>query len=410
MRWPATGLSNPPLNKSTPRRATLNPHILRVDAAGFRLVLAAADERAAIREDCEAVALHVRDEHPARSTGRAERRQAIRDGLHIDRAVVDRVEGNRIAPAERSEDLRPLCAQVLTLALNASRTIGAAPDVNPLDVRMPSVAKKEAPGGRLAREQPKCLARLNRPHHGGGGVEDPRRLARWETSRRRRLRVETTETRGDRSANRERHPIRRDGPAVHERDVRLNRRLVEQESSLEIVRSVDDDVHVVQDVPDRRRVDILRERLDLDLRVHGPEALRGGIRLRPVHVRFGVERLPLGIRELDDDPLDPPEVPDPRPGQQVGGDAPQGAQPNHDGSCPGELSLALDTNLGEDLLSTISIGRKHTSRKDGRLMAFRPAAVVAWVAPQQSERRRRLRRMRPGGSGSVLRKALASWR
>src|SRR3989475_10876816 len=410
MRWPATGLSNPPLSKSTPRRATLNPHVLRVDPAGFRLVLHAADERAAIREDCRAVALHVRDEPPARPTRRSERRQAIRGGLHIDRAVVDRVEGNRIAPAERSEDLRPLCTQVLALALNASRTIGAAPDVNPLDVRMPSVDHKQDPGWRLAKEQTKRLARLNRPNHGGARVKDPRRLARWETSRRRRLRVETTETRGDRSANRERHPIRRDGPAVHERDVRLNRRLVEQESSLEIVRSVDDDVHVVQDVPDRRRVDVLRERLDLDLRVHGPEALRGGIRLRPVHVRFGVERLPLEIRELDDVSIDQPEVPDPRPGQQVGGDAPQGAQPNHDGSCPGELSLALDTNLGKDLLSTISIGRKHTSRKDGRLMAFRPAAVVAWVAPQQSERRRRLRRMRPGGSGSVLRKALARWR
>src|SRR5947199_2551625 len=246
MRWPATGLSNPPLSKSTPRRATLNPHVLRVDPAGFRLVLHAADERAAIREDCEAVALHVRDEQPARSTRRSERRQAIRDGLHIDRVVVDRVEGNRIAPAERSEDLRPLCTQVLALALNASRAIGAAPDVNPLDVRMPSVDHKQDPGRRLAKEQTKRLARLNRPHHGGGRVEDPRRLARWETSRRRRLRVETTETRGDRNANRERHPIRRDGPAVNERDVSLNRRLVEQEPSLEIVRSVDDCVLAVQ--------------------------------------------------------------------------------------------------------------------------------------------------------------------
>src|SRR2546427_9698730 len=108
MRWPATGLSNPPLSKSTPRRAMLNPHILRVDPAGFRLVLHAADERAAIREDWEAVALHVRDEHPARSTRRAERRQAIRDGLHIERAVVGRVEGDRSAPSERSDGRRRL--------------------------------------------------------------------------------------------------------------------------------------------------------------------------------------------------------------------------------------------------------------------------------------------------------------
>src|SRR2546425_6731697 len=269
---------------------------------------------------------------------------------------MDRVERNRIAPAERSQDLRPLRAQVLTFPLDASRTIGAAPDVNPLDVRMPSVDHKEDPGWGLSKEQPKRLARLDRPHHGRGRVEDARGLARRETSRWRRLRVETTETRGGRSANRERHPVRRDGPAVHERDVRLDRRLVEQEPSLEIVRSVDDDVGVAQEVPDRRRVDILRERLDLDLRGHGTDPLPGGVRLRPGHLRFRVQRLPLEIRELDDGSIDQPKMPDAWPGQKVGGDASQGAPTDHDGSGPGELPLALHANLGKDFLTTISIG------------------------------------------------------
>src|SRR5881628_2465613 len=122
MRWPATGLSNPPLSNSTPRRATSNPHVLRVDPAGFGLVLHAADQRAAIGEDREPAALHVRDEDAARSTRRPERRQAIRDGLHVDRSVMDRVEGNRIAPAERSQDLRPLRPQILTFPLDTKRT------------------------------------------------------------------------------------------------------------------------------------------------------------------------------------------------------------------------------------------------------------------------------------------------
>src|SRR5438034_247869 len=83
---------------------------------------------------------------------------------------------------------------------------------------------------------------------------------------------------------------------------------------------------------------------------------RGGVGLRPVYIRFGVERLPLEIRELDDVSIDEPKVPNPRPGKQVGGDASQGPQTDHDGSCPGELSLALYTNLRKDFLSTISIG------------------------------------------------------
>src|SRR2546427_10810801 len=150
MRWPATGLSNPPLSKSTPRRATSNPHVLCVDPAGLRLVLHAADQSAAIGEDREAAALHVRDEQAARSTRRPERRQAIRDGLHVDRALMDRIEGTRIAPAERSQDLRPCRAQVLTFPLAASRTIGAAPDAKPLEDPMPSVDDDEYPGSGLA--------------------------------------------------------------------------------------------------------------------------------------------------------------------------------------------------------------------------------------------------------------------
>src|SRR2546425_3220082 len=173
MRWPATGLSNPPLSKSTPRRATSIPHVLCVAPAGLRLVLHAADQSAAIGKDREAAALHVRDEHAARSTRRPESRQAIRDRLHVDRAVMDRIEGYRIAPAERSQDLRPFRAQVLTFPLDASRTIGAAPDVNPLDVRMPSVDHEEDPGWGLAEEQPKRLARLDRPHHAEAALKMP---------------------------------------------------------------------------------------------------------------------------------------------------------------------------------------------------------------------------------------------
>src|SRR5437899_12178788 len=172
MSWPATGLSKPPLSKSTPRRATSIPHVLCAAPAGPRLVLHAADQSAAIGEDREAAALHVRDKHAARSTRRPERRQAIRDGLHVDRAVMDRIEGNRIAPAERSQDLRPFRAQVLTFPLDASRTIGAAPDMNPLDVRMPSVDHEEDPGWGLAEEQTKRLASLDRRNHRGARVEE----------------------------------------------------------------------------------------------------------------------------------------------------------------------------------------------------------------------------------------------
>src|SRR2546426_1083194 len=220
MRCPATGLSKPPLSRSTPRRATSNPHVLCIDPARFCLILHAANERAAVRENGQAMALHFGDEDTAGPARRPEDGQAIRDGLHVDHAVVDRIEGNRIAPAKGGQDLGSLGAQILPFAEGAGRTIGATGDPNLLDVRSPSVDHIQGAGRRLTEEQTKGFAGLNRPDHRGRGVEDARGLAGRQAAGRRGLRVETPETRGDRRSNRERHPVCCDGPAVHERDVR----------------------------------------------------------------------------------------------------------------------------------------------------------------------------------------------
>src|SRR6266705_1492670 len=311
MRCPATGLSNPPLSRSTPRPTTSSPHVFCVDPARFRLILHAANERAAVGENRQAMALHLGDEDAAGPVGRPEDREAIRDGLHVDRAAVDRIERNGIAPAKGGQDLGAPGTQIFPFAEDAGRTIGATGDPNLLDVRSPSVDHIQGAGRRLPEEQTKGLAGLDRPDHRGRGVEDARGLAGRQAARRRGIWVETTETRGDRRSNRERHSVRCDGPAVHERDVRLDRGLVDQETRLEIVRAIDDDVGIAQDLSDRRRMDVFRDRFDLDFGVHGAEAFRGGLRLRPVDVAFAVEQLPLEIREFDDIPVDEPKMPDP---------------------------------------------------------------------------------------------------
>src|SRR5207245_8189292 len=196
----------------------------------------------------------------------------------------------------------------------------------------PPHAHLQGAARRLTEEQTKGLARLDRPDHRGRGVEDARGLAGRQAARRRGRWVETTETRGDRRSNRERHSVRCEGPAVYEGDVRLDRGLVDQETRLEIVRAIDDDVGAAQDLSDRRRMDVLRDRFDLDFGVHGAEAFRGGLSLRPVDVAFGVQQLPLEIREFDDVPVDEPKLPAPRPGEEVGRNAPEGPQSHHDGT------------------------------------------------------------------------------
>jgi hypothetical protein len=65
-------------------------------------------------------------------------------------------------------------------------------------------------------------------------------------------------------------------------------------------------------------------------------------------------------------------MPDPRPGQEVRRNAPEGPQSHHDGAGTRKLALALDTNLWKDFLPTVPIGRPHDRRKGAPLMAFRP--------------------------------------
>src|SRR5438093_1079779 len=98
-----------------------------------------AASRAAVGEDRQAVALDICDEDAARSARRPEGRQPTLDGVHVNRTAMDRIEGNRIAPAQGGQDLGPLRAEIFPFPEDARRAIGAARDLDSLNVRAPSV-------------------------------------------------------------------------------------------------------------------------------------------------------------------------------------------------------------------------------------------------------------------------------
>src|SRR6266496_3713290 len=129
MRWPAMGLSNPPLRRRTPARTTSNPHVLRVHAAGLRLVLHAANQRAPVRKDGEATSFHVGHENIARTTRGAESAQSAREAVEVD----------RIAPAEGCEDLRAPRPDIIALSAHAGGTVRTPCDADPLNPRAPTV-------------------------------------------------------------------------------------------------------------------------------------------------------------------------------------------------------------------------------------------------------------------------------
>ncbi len=132
------------------------------------------------------------------------------------------------------------------------------------------------------------------------------------------------------------------------------------------------------------------------------EAIRGGLRLRPVDVAFGVEQLPLQIREFDDISVDESKMPDAGPGEEVGGNAPEGPQSHHDGPSTCELALALDTNLRKDFLSTVPIGRPHGGQKGAPLMGLSPAITAVDDANRLTSQPENSFRLAPLGDGDCM--------
>src|SRR6266545_1374040 len=193
MRWPATGLSNPPLRSRTPARTTSHPHVLRIHAAFLRFVLHAANQRPAIRKDREAAPLHVGHKDAARTTRRAESAESCREALEVDCAAMDRVEGDRVTPAEGREDLRAPRPDVIALSAYAGRTFRTPCDVDPLDPRAPTVDDEQIAGRGVPDKETQRLARLDRADLGGHRVEDPRGLAGRQAAGRQGVRVETPE-------------------------------------------------------------------------------------------------------------------------------------------------------------------------------------------------------------------------
>src|SRR6266571_7619305 len=232
------GLSNPPLRRRTPARTTSNPHVLRIHATGLRLVLHAANQGAPVWKDREATPFHVGHEDAARPTRGAESAESAREAVEVDRATMDRVDGNRVAPAEGREDLRAPRADIVALSAHAGGTVRTPCDADPLDPRAPTVDDEQVARWGVPDEEAQTLARLDRADLGGHRIEDASGLAGRQAAGGQGFRVETPETSRVGRSDGEDHPVRRDRARVDERHVPVDRRFVEEEAGLEVIGAV----------------------------------------------------------------------------------------------------------------------------------------------------------------------------
>src|SRR2546429_1893738 len=170
-----------------------DPDILRVHRAALTLILRAPNQGPSIGEDGESPTLDVRDEDVAGPTGGAERFQSTPQSVEVDRTIMDRIEGDRVAPTQRGQDLGPSDPQIFSFSMNAGGAIGATGQIDLLDFRVPTVDDEEVSRGGYPDHEPEGLAGLDRSHLGGHSVEDAGGLAGRHAARGGGRHVETME-------------------------------------------------------------------------------------------------------------------------------------------------------------------------------------------------------------------------
>ena len=193
---------------------------------------------------------------------------------------------------------------------------------------LPHVHRDDRPRvGNLPLGQPaQREAALQRGRGVGRRTEDPGRVARRGRPRRRRVRLQAAEARrapGDEDRG---DAAGADARAVDPRHAPLDRRVVDEIPSLEVVEAVHDQVHVGDELADVPRVDVGDDRLDHDVAVDPRDPPRRGRGLRQLvlDVVLVEERLALQVGELDDVAVHDPQEADAGAGEEVRRD---GAEP-----------------------------------------------------------------------------------
>ena len=283
---------------------------------------------------------------------------------------MDRIEGDRVAPAQGRQHLGPSDPQVLSLSTNADGTVGATGQVDLLDFRTPAVHEEEVAGRSLPDQQAEGFARLDCSHLGGHRVENAGGLTGRQASRRGRGRVEATKARRVGSADREHHAVRGDRASVDERNDEVRRGFVQKEPRLEVVRPVHDEVGVLEDVLRGGRMNVSRDGVDLHVRVDLTQTFRRGFGFRLVHVRLRIQGLALQVHDFHDVSVDEVHATDPRPHQEIGGDTSEGTETHDHHFGLAEGPLAPCTDFGEHRLAAVALRTCHGRLMKGRLMAF----------------------------------------
>src|SRR5207302_3062588 len=126
-------------------------------------------------------------------------------------------------------------------------------------------------------------------------------------------------------------------------------------TGIEVVRAVDDQVVVLDDVQDVVDVDAHRQRDHVHVRVEGPQAPGARLDLRLADVGRGVQNLALQVREVDDVTVHEPDRPHAGRGQVERRRRPEAAGADEEDLRPEERALPLLADLAQQEVPAVAL-------------------------------------------------------
>ena len=129
--------------------------------------------------------------------------------------------------------------------------------------------------------------------------------------------------------------------------------IVDQIANLKVVRAVENQIDIVSELPDIRKVSILHKRFDFDFRIHLAQPIRGtdGFGKMVFDILFREQNLSLQVAEFDEVAVNDAQKPDTRASHCIRGDTAQRTASDEKHTSGGYCRLTCRTNATDkDLL------------------------------------------------------------
>ena len=335
--------------------------VFGVEGAGYGWIVCAFNDGAAIREDGEFVGQYLEaQEKTVLAKAGDGRREALLKGLQVQRAMMF-VDLDGITATHG--DVWLCCAMKIgELAANTGAAVGRALGEDGLKASRPNVGGDQTAmkRGVISGQKLKGFGSFEGSDEIDDRAKNANGVASFFHSERERSIHEAGEAGSVAGSNGHSQTITGHGRGINPGSGRIDREIVDQEASFEIISAIEDQRKVRKKFSRILGVKVSDDSFHLDIRIDGAEpALRcGGFGKRVARVGLFEEGLALQVGGLDKIAVDDAEMTDASTDKQIGGGRTYGAAADKHGAGGKKAVLTGLTNARKEHLAGVLFGQR----------------------------------------------------